>query len=83
MNYKNKKNGKIYTVLAEDIINSTNSNDGQRMILYTDNNGNLYVREYSEFMVKFDKCTDKIGILKVLIKWWSIFMRYQRANMGK
>jgi len=55
MNYKNKKNGSIYTALNYEIINATNAQDGEKMVLYTDNKGGLYVREYREFMMKFEK----------------------------
>lgn len=50
---KNKKNGKIYLVIDRDVVNATNSQDGQRMILYIDENGDYYVREFEEFYNKF------------------------------
>ena len=54
MIYKNKKNKKPYTVLNMDVINCTNEVDGQRMVLYTID-GRQFVREYGEFMEKFEK----------------------------
>lgn len=54
MQYRNKKNQKIYTVLGINVINCTNEVDGQRMVLYTID-GLQFVREYEEFMVKFEK----------------------------
>jgi len=54
MQYRNKKNQNIYTVLNMDIINCTNEVDGQRMVLYTID-GKQFVREYEEFMMKFDE----------------------------
>jgi len=48
-----KKTGNKYIVLSDTIINCTNKDDGQRMVLYT-RNDMLFVREYSEFREKFD-----------------------------
>ena len=53
VHYRNRKNQKVYTVLDLDIINCTNEVDGQRMVLYTID-GKQFVREYDEFMVKFE-----------------------------
>lgn len=50
---KHKKSGKLYYMLDEEIINCTNENVGQSMILYT--NGSLvFVREKTEFYEKFE-----------------------------
>lgn len=54
MQYRNKKNSKIYTVLDMNVINCTNEVDGQRMVLYMIG-GKQFVREYDEFMVKFEE----------------------------
>lgn len=53
--YKNLKNGNIYKVIREDVINCTNVNDGQIMVLYTSEKApdKIFVREKSEFHVKF------------------------------
>jgi len=53
MIYRNKKNQKHYTVLNVDVINCRNEVDGQRMVLYTIE-GLQFVREYEEFMEKFE-----------------------------
>ena len=50
-----KKTGNKYYLLSEDIINATNSNDGQLMCLYMNEDGDLFVRETKEFYIKFEK----------------------------
>jgi hypothetical protein len=54
--YRNKKNGNIY-IRDKNVINATNSNDGQVMVLYRkeEDYDNWYVREISEFYEKFEK----------------------------
>lgn len=52
--YKNKKTGNIYEVIRDTVINATNAHDGQRMVLYRDNTGKHYVREFDEFNEKFE-----------------------------
>lgn len=52
MTYINKKTGKCYES-DMTVINATNAQDGQTMILYHDNHGNYYVREEHEFFEKF------------------------------
>jgi hypothetical protein len=53
--FKNKKTGKLYDVCtSDDIINTTNANDGQRMIIYTDGE-KFFVREIVEFCEKFER----------------------------
>jgi len=56
MKYRNKKNGKIY-IREKNVINATNSNDGEVMVLYRpeEDYENWYVREINEFYEKFDK----------------------------
>jgi len=54
----NKKNGKFYNVVDNNVINTTNDCDGQRMVFYTctsDSSIDYYVREYKEFHKKFEK----------------------------
>jgi hypothetical protein len=53
--YKNKKNQKIYQVISE-VINCTNSNEGELMILYSEvtNKDKLFVRTKAEFLEKFE-----------------------------
>ncbi|MDO5306092.1 MAG: hypothetical protein Q4E87_11005 [bacterium] len=54
MKYRNLKKGTVYEVLQTDVINCTNAQDGQRMVLYT--NGELtFCREENEFYQKFEK----------------------------
>jgi len=54
--YEHLKTGNTYKVYEEYIINATNKVDGQRMVLYAreDGKGAMYVREYDEFMEKFE-----------------------------
>lgn len=52
MKYINKKTGKSYES-DMTVINATNAQDGQIMILYHDNRGNFFVREEHEFFQKF------------------------------
>jgi hypothetical protein len=52
--FVNIKTGKVYIVEWRGIINATNTNEGQRMILYTsEDTGQAYVREINEFNKKF------------------------------
>jgi len=58
--YKHKKSGRTYEVVSENIINATNSQDGQIMIMYIgdkkdDSGKGAFVREASEFYEKFEK----------------------------
>lgn len=54
--YRNKKTGKIYWIVAKGVINATNNNDGQIMIMYEDDE-HIFVREEKEFYEKFEVCT--------------------------
>lgn len=49
--YENIKNKKVYLV-TDIIINCTNKNDGQIMVVYTDYD-KKYCREINEFRIKF------------------------------
>ena len=55
--YINIKNGNIYEVIRNDVINCTNANDNQIMVLYKslEHPELLFVREKSEFEIKFEK----------------------------
>jgi hypothetical protein len=57
--YKNKKTGNLYVVQRTDIVNATNAQDGQRMVLYrpygSGGTGTWYVREEQEFLAKFEE----------------------------
>ena len=54
--YKNIKNQNIYEVIREDVINCTNANDGEVMVLYKSEKSPdlVFVREKSEFLQKFE-----------------------------
>lgn len=53
--YRNKKNGKIYTVTGE-VLNCTNEQDGQEMFMYKVDDCNLtFVRSKEEFNQKFEE----------------------------
>jgi len=53
--YTNNKNGKTYISIREDIINATNKDDGQIMVLYypEEKPDMHFVRDLEEFRVKF------------------------------
>lgn len=52
--YYNLKNGRRYYLLDDEVTNSTNAQDGERMVLYTDESQTrLFVRSYDEFQNKF------------------------------
>ncbi len=53
--YRNNKNGNLYEVIREDVINCTNANDDQIMVLYKslEHPEMLFVREINEFKIKF------------------------------
>ena len=55
--YRNIKNGNIYEVIRDDIINCTNANDDQIMVLYKsyEHPDLLFVREINEFKIKFEE----------------------------
>ena len=55
--YRNIKNGNFYEVIRDDVINCTNANDDQIMVMYKslDHPELLFVREKSEFYVKFEE----------------------------
>ena len=54
--YRNIKNGNTYEVIRDDVINCTNVNDGQTMVLYKSQKSPelLFVREKTEFLQKFE-----------------------------
>lgn len=54
MKYRNIKNRKIYTRYGDSFTNTTNDQDGQKMIGYFDEQGKMYVREAEEFHTKFE-----------------------------
>ena len=60
--FKNNKNGKIY-ILCGCVTNRTNSNDGQKMCMYFQEDDkhvplDMNVREYSEFFEKFTQVVE-------------------------
>ena len=50
----NKKNQRLYEVFHDTASNVTNAQCGQRMVLYRSSDGVTYVRQYDEFMEKFE-----------------------------
>lgn len=53
--FKHLKTGNIYEMIRDDVINCTNANDEQIMVLYKNDNypDKIFVREKSEFYLKF------------------------------
>jgi hypothetical protein len=53
--FKHLKTGNIYEMVRDDVINCTNANDEQIMVLYkrTDKPNLIFVREKNEFYQKF------------------------------
>jgi NTP pyrophosphatase (non-canonical NTP hydrolase) len=56
--YIHKKSGKLYEMISPEIINATNANDGQILVLYKgrkkdDSGEEMFTREYNEFNDKF------------------------------
>ena len=54
--YKHLKTGNIYEVIRDDVLNCTNANDEQIMVLYKNEQSPelLFVREKNEFLLKFE-----------------------------
>ena len=50
---RNKKTGNTY-IFLDVIINTTNTQHGQKMVLYRTENGMEFVRDLSEFCEKFE-----------------------------
>ena len=54
------KTGNIYNVLREDIIDTTNVRGGdEKVVLYQNIGGDLFVRERQEFWEKFRSAAEK------------------------
>jgi hypothetical protein len=58
MEARHKKTGNKYLIINDNVINATNINDGQLMILYCGKRKNsdsieIFVRERLEFLEKF------------------------------
>lgn len=53
--YKNKKKGDYYKVMCQESINTTNAQDGEEMVIYTDMKGKVFQRKKSEFFEKFEQ----------------------------
>ncbi len=53
--YKHLKTGNIYELIRDDVINCTNANDDQIMVLYKTERypDKIFVREIKEFNEKF------------------------------
>lgn len=52
-----KKTGNVYYVLAENVIDATNSRVGNRVVLYGRDN-KLFVRDAEEFYEKFEETAE-------------------------
>ena len=52
-NYIHKKSGKVYELVLGNVINATNAQDGEQMILYRSLEGRWFVRTQREFKLKF------------------------------
>ena len=50
---QNKKTKGVYQIINKEVINCTNAQDGQIMVIYTDGD-KLFARELNEFEEKFD-----------------------------
>lgn len=55
MQARNKKNKQLYEVLFS-ATDATNSREGEKVIVYRNDKGKLFVRELKEFYEKFEKC---------------------------
>ncbi len=55
--WANKSNGKLYTVQGS-ATNATNGRENESLILYTDQEGQLWARNKVEFESKFAMCTN-------------------------
>ena len=55
--FKHLKTGNIYEMLRDDVINCTNANDDQIMVMYKreDLPDLIFVREKNEFYQKFEE----------------------------
>lgn len=59
MQYRNRKNGKLYFLISTNIPNWTNGHEGEVMVMYAstgpDGKEQIGVREQKEFYAKFDR----------------------------
>lgn len=57
--YKHLKTGDTYEMVRDDVINCTNANDHQTMVLYKRDGypDLIFVREKNEFLQKFEAIT--------------------------
>jgi len=53
-NYRHRKSGEIYLVLDIAVMNATNKQAGQPMVLYQNQDEEKFVREHTEFYKKFE-----------------------------
>lgn len=52
--YRHRKSGDIYLVLDISVMNATNKQAGQPMVLYQNEDGEKFVRKHTEFYNKFE-----------------------------
>jgi hypothetical protein len=57
--YQNNKTGRVYLVQGA-VINTTNAQDGQQMVLYSTGDELLFCREVIEFLSKFTRVSGPI-----------------------
>lgn len=60
---KHNKTGKLYLYIME-VKDSTNSENNKLMILYSNLEGELFVREKSEFWYKFSNIESNVATIK-------------------
>jgi len=51
---KNRKSGDIYRILTMEAENATNRNAGQYLVIYCNEDGEVFAREANEFFKKFE-----------------------------
>ena len=51
---RNKKTGSVYEVIEQKATDATNSRDGNFVVVYKNESGRVFVRDYEEFWNKFN-----------------------------
>ena len=51
--FENNKTKVLYKITDKPVTNATNAQDGEVMILYENKEGELFIREWKEFHIKF------------------------------
>ena len=50
-----KKTGNKYYVLSDSARDATNAREGDWVVVYKDEGGRIFVRDYDEFWIKFER----------------------------